>query len=234
MSIIQPENYIKHICINNHKFSGLCHIFFNSAYVRYFEKYKLTQIVNLNTIQIYSIKLQEDAYIAVIRNGASLSAIDFEVLIYWGFTEFIVYGYACSIGNGNLGNLFLIGKAYIGDGVSRYYTNNKEKQYVVPSITLNNKILQKLSRAHKIHMANCYTTDALFMETKQLVDSLIRLNIDCIDMECSALTTISNYRNINISFIFAISDTIRNGKWEYNNKINLRETLVNVLLSLYL
>jgi len=230
--IITPENYLKQTDINNIKFNGLCHVFFNNTYLNYFGNYDLEQIFKLKSFNIYSFQLEnQKVFLAIIRNGSSLSSIDFECLIHLGFTEFIFYGFAGSINCSNIGDILLIEKAFIGEGVSQYYTKNRKYNYT--SKPLNKQIMDKLDNHFQIKTVNCYTTDALFMETKELIDDLKCLEVECIDMECSALTSISHFRKVNATFIFCVSDILRENEWECNKDIDLRNILVNTLISLY-
>lgn len=68
------------------------------------------------------------------------------------------------------------------------------------------------------------------METEDLIMELKKYEIGCIDMECSALTSISDYREVNVAFIFCISDMIKGDSWIYKNDVDLRKKLVDVLL----
>lgn len=226
-SIITPEKYLTRKKIQVH-LEGLCHVFFNKTYIKYFEDYELKPVFTLNTINIYSIHLKTNAYVAIIRNAASLSSIDFECLIHIGFSDFIFYGFACSISNCNIGDIVLVKKAYIGEGVSQHY--NKNTIYNLTSEQLNSQLINKLDSQFIVNVLNCYSTDALFMETGDLLEELKKYEIGCIDMECSALTSISDYRKVNVAFIFCISDMIKGDSWIYKNDIDLRKRLVDALL----
>lgn len=236
-SIITPQKYLHNYRLDSPLFdSELCSVFFNNAYLDYFKEFELNLIIKAKAISIYAIEieLQRRVYIAVIRNGASLSSIDFECLIYLGFTRFVFFGYACGLDpNIGIGSVALVDRAYIGEGVSRYYACNEF--YNNTSTQLNSWIQESLSTLHfDVESAICYSTEALFMETSLLVNDLIQKGVNCIDMECSALLSIANYRNVNASFIFCISDLIVENRWFENNGIDLRHVLVDVFKLLYI
>jgi purine-nucleoside phosphorylase len=92
--------------------------------------------------------------------------------------------------------------------------------------------MDKINKQFKIKSVSCYSTDALFMETEELIDDLKNMKIECIDMECSALASISYFRKVNATFIFCVSDVLTKDGWEYNINIDLRRILVDSLLAL--
>lgn len=205
----------------------MCYVFFNDKYLNYLDDYDLNPILFIKSIKIYSIQTKKQAFIAIIRNGSSLSSIDFECLIYLGFTEFVFFGYACSISAcSNIGEVVLIEKAFIGEGVSQYYSANKK--FHCTSKLLNEKIKDKLVGLKLIKSASCFSTDAFFMETDKLIQCLKSSKVDYIDMECSALASISCYRNVKSAFLFCVSDLIKENTWEYNNDIDLRKIVISV------
>lgn len=229
--IVTPRKYLGQELIENIGFDGLCNVFFNEVYLNYFENSKLKLELCVNSIKIFSFHKKKNIYIAIIRNGAALSSVDFECLIYLGFKEYIFYGYACSIDDrSDIGDLLLINKTFVGEGVSQYYGNHRK--YTCTSESLNLKIMNKISGEHGIRYANCYTTEALFMETISFINKLKSLGINCIDMECSALSSIALLRNVRVAFVFCVSDAIKDDEWMYRNDVNLRELLVHTLFSL--
>lgn len=231
--IVTVEAYLDQIGIQRLVQFGQCHIFFNSKYLDYFELYRYNLVVKYKGFSIYSLYLdvKKSIYIAFIRNGASLSAIDFECLIHLGFNEFIIWGFCCSIGKCNIGDLVIVNKAYIGEGVSKYY--DKDVEFVNTSSDLNQWILNRLRPKRTILPVYCFSTEALFMETERLVTNLKNQNIDCIDMECSALASIAEYRNVKVSCLFSVSDTIRQSQWHRANGSDIRSILIDSLFCLY-
>jgi purine-nucleoside phosphorylase len=233
--IICPTNYLRGRGFekNIKQFSGLCHVFFNSSYLKYFNDYDITLVVDVKSFKIFSLLLDNKnnpVFLAIIRNGAALAAIDFDCLIYLGFTEFVFYGYACSLGRYAIGDIVLLQNTFIGEGVSQFYIG-KCILNVATSMTLNYYVKNKL-RNYKIDMVNCYTTEALFMETPMLIHHLECQGIECIDMESSALSSIANYRGVDVAFIFCISDAIKNYEWIYNDDIDKRKILINTFFSI--
>lgn len=230
--IINPSDYLKKCNVERSQFRGLCHVFFNEAYIKLLSSKRIEHVISFKAVKIYNIYYPDNkkSYIAIIRNGASLAAVDFESLIYIGFTDFIFYGYACSIRNGDeIGNLLLVNQAFIGEGVSQYYENKDKSINLINNLT--GIITEKLQGLYNFRLANCYTTEALFMETYELVHKLDKKGLDCIDMECSALSTIAHYRQVNAAFIFCVSDMIVDDKWICNiEEINLRDRLLYSML----
>lgn len=225
--IISPEIYLNLSDNYSTRFNGLCYVFFNDKYLNYLDGYNLNPILFIKSIKIYSIQTKEQAFVAIIRNGSSLSSIDFECLIYLGFTEFVFFGYACGISAcSNIGEVVLIEKAFIGEGVSQYY--NANRKFHCTSTLLNEKIKGKLVGLTQIKSASCFSTDAFFMETTKLIQHLKSSKVDYIDMECSSLASISCYRNVKSSFLFCVSDLIKEDTWEYDNDIDLRKILISV------
>lgn len=227
--IISPSKYLNRNGGEAPLLSGVCHVFFNKEYISFFTHYSIECVFQYKAIYVYSLDVKKKVFIAIIRNGASLASIDYECLIELGFSSFVVYGYTCCINNcAEIGEIVLINKAYIGEGVSRYYARNKH--FNVVSESLNSQIAHKLASHFNFRIVNCYTTEALFMETPEFISELRARSISCIDMECSALATISKYRGVHVAFVFCISDVIKMYKWLRDGSINLRERIANAFL----
>jgi purine-nucleoside phosphorylase len=129
-----------------------------------------------------------------------------------------------------IGDIVLIEKSYAGEGVSKYYYN--ENNCCRTSNVLNKRIKRRYISSRAIEEVCCYTTEALFRETRELIEDLRKKGVDCIDMESSALLSVANFRHVNLTFLFCISDKMIGCNWIYNNCLNLRKKILDTFLFL--
>ena len=80
-----------------------------------------------------------------------------------------------------------------------------------------------------------WTTDALFRETRSKVDKRKDSGCICVDMECSAMSAVSKFRNKDFFQFFYAADNLDSDKWDkrsLSNKSKLDEKFEILLLAL--
>ena len=73
-------------------------------------------------------------------------------------------------------------------------------------------IEEVFSRAGKVHKGPVWTTDALFKETKDIVNSYIDKGAIAVDMVTSPFVTIANLYNKRAAAVLVVSDNLISGQ----------------------
>ena len=137
-----------------------------------------------------------------------------------------------------IGDILIPKNVYCGDGTSpSYISNNSEilpqmkyasnpmsKMLDIKSINENvfitqpndelKKIILQEGSEYKIKEANLWTTDALFCETQEFIDSLKSINVQGVDMESSILFLLGNIYKIKTASVLSVSDLPGNSKYD--------------------
>ncbi|WP_024834436.1 nucleoside phosphorylase [Ruminiclostridium josui] len=146
--------------------------------------------------------------------GAAAAAIKLERLIALGVNKIIVFGSAGVLNHEiSAGNILIPVSAVRDEGTSYHYLPPSREiemnQEVVNSIV---EILEK----HHIHYKKCktWTTDAIFRETEKKVAKRKSEGCLTVDMECSALLAISEFRKIKYGQLLYAQDSLGSIKWD--------------------
>ena len=103
-----------------------------------------------------------------------------------------------------------------GDGVSRYYVEEDFKSKVSGDLT--SSVEAVFSGAGKVHKGGVWTTDALFKETKDIVNSYIEKGAIAVDMVTSPFVTVANLYNKKVAAILAVSDNLITGALGFKDR----------------
>jgi len=97
-----------------------------------------------------------------------------------------------------------------GDGATRYYVDDE----FVPSVDkdLTEKLKDEFSKESTVHSGGIWTTDALFRETKEIVNSYIDKGAIAVDMVTSPFVTVSNLYKKKVAAILVVSDNLITGE----------------------
>jgi len=138
------------------------------------------------------------------------SAFVTEMLCVGGINTFIRLGSCGALKEDiNVGDYILTTDVVRGDGATRYYVEDDYKPQVDPGLT--DSIEQAFGNAGKVHRGAVWTTDALFKETKDIVNSFIKKGAIAVDMVTSPFVTIANLYNKKVGAILAVSDNLITG-----------------------
>ncbi|MDD5069275.1 MAG: hypothetical protein PHV17_00955 [Candidatus Omnitrophica bacterium] len=110
----------------------------------------------------------------------------------------------------SVGDYILATDIIRGDGVSRYYVDDDYVSEV--DRFLSSRIEKVFSKGSRVHCGGVWTTDALFKETKEIVNSYINKGAISVDMVTSAFVTVSNVYKKKASAILAVSDNLITGE----------------------
>ena len=156
-----------------------------------------------------------------VGNGgryAADTAITTELLCAGGVESLIRIG-SCGALNKDvkIGDLVIVTGAIRGEGTTPYYVTRNVSTVSHPEIV---RALTEAAEGLKVtaHLGLVYTTDALFQETPELLDSLDQQGISAIDMVTSSFLTIAQVRNKKAGAILAVSDECFSGNFGFRDQ----------------
>jgi len=144
------------------------------------------------------------------------SAFVTELLCAGGINTFIRLGSCGALREDiAIGDYVLVSEVLRGDGATRYYVDD---DYVPKVDTQVSQALEAVfSQAGKVHRGPIWTTDAIFRETKEIVNPYIKKGAIAVDMVTSPFVTIANLHNKKVAAICAVSDNLITGQMGFTD-----------------
>lgn len=149
---------------------------------------------------------------AVFLNGigATMAAGMIEELYAaFGCKKYIVFGSCGVLVELDEGNLIIPTEAYRDEGMSYHYVKASDYITVKNSDKLAN-IFDKLDVDYV--KGKVWTTDAIYRETIEKKDKRVAEGCLCVEMECSALQAVCDFRGLDLYHFVYAADSL-NGKW---------------------
>ena len=109
----------------------------------------------------------------------------------------------------NVGDYILATDIIRGDGVTKYYVDDNYVSKVDNELT--SKIEEVFKNAGILHRGGVWTTDALFRETKEIVNPYIEKGAIAVDMVTSPFVTVANIYKRKVAAVLAVSDNLITG-----------------------
>lgn len=109
-----------------------------------------------------------------------------------------------------VGDFVVVDKVIRGDGATRYYVDDNFTPQVDKE--LSKKLVDVFGKQGKVYQGTCWTTDAMFRETKEIVNPYIEKGAICVDMVTSPFVTISNVYKTRVAAILVVSDNLLTGE----------------------
>lgn len=146
--------------------------------------------------------------------GAPAAAVMLEELIAWGVGSFISIGTAGGLVKGlHPGAVVLCTGALRDEGVSYHYVPGGG--LALPDEALSDDLGSAFDAAGvPYHSGISWTTDAIYRETKEEIDSVVARGASTVEMEASALFTVARYRGTPMAACFTISDSLAETEWQ--------------------
>lgn len=146
--------------------------------------------------------------------GAPAAAVMLEELIAWGAHSFVSIGTAGGLVPGlRPGALVLCTGAFRDDGVSYHYLPGGSA--ALPDETLSDALAVALDADGVPYRRGLtWTTDAIYRETQAELDERVARGALTVEMEASALFTVSRYRAARLAACFTISDSLAEPEWK--------------------
>lgn len=161
--------------------------------------------------------------------GAPAATILLERLIALGARAVVGVGSCGSLQpEASVGSVILSDSSVVEEGTSPHYL--LPGVCTRPDPLLTERIKEALTeRKIEVFQGRIWTTDALFRETKEKVIRFQREGVLAVDMESSALMTVSSYRGIAFASVLVVSDELASLRWHRGfNTRRYKETLEEV------
>lgn len=139
------------------------------------------------------------------------SAFITELLCVGGINNFIRLGSCGALRKDiNIGDYIVADDILRGDGVTTYYVDEDYK----PSVNkaLSDKVFETFSKEAQVHRGGVWTTDALFKETRQIVNPYIERGAIAVDMVTSPFVTLANIYKRQVAAVLTVSDNLITGE----------------------
>ena len=166
-------------------------------------------------IPIYKINYEGiDLALFVSRVGAPTCVCQYEELFVMGLEKIVVFG-TCGVLDNKIDELAIIipSSAIRDEGTSYHYMKASREIKVNPKYQDE---FTKLLREHNYTyvVGKTWTTDAPYRETKNKVLKRKDEGCICVDMECSAIAALAQFRHKEIFQFFYAADNLDSAKWD--------------------
>lgn len=159
--------------------------------------------------------------------GASATISLLEELRGLGVENFIFIGFAGSLDSSiSEGDIFIVNQAYSTTGCTVLYDSN---DIFGPN---NSSWCSGLQSKLTFKETICWSTDAPFRETPELISHFISKKATHVDMECAAIYAFANFYQLNALCVIVSADTISSTNWvPPSNLFELHKVIVRVVQS---
>lgn len=152
------------------------------------------------------------ALVKSLGPGAAAMGMSLEILAALGAREVLILGTAGSLtAEVAVGEVCVISRAWIDEGVSRAYGAASENEVANPSGV--SKCTDKLE-PFQVSQAEVWTTDTPFRETREKVDHFRALGAKLVDMETSTALTVGRALQLQVQVVRLVSDQLTEGGWK--------------------
>lgn len=169
--------------------------------------------------------------------GAAGCVVNYEEVSSMGLEKLVVFG-TCGVLDRNIEDLAIIipNSAIRDEGTSYHYEKSSREIKVNPKYKEEFKSICE-EHSYSYIEGKVWTTDAPYRETRSKVLKRKEEGCICVEMECSALRAVANFRNRELFQFFYAADNLDNAKWDkrsLGNEEKLSEKGRIILLALEL
>ncbi len=165
-------------------------------------------------IPIYRVEYKgREIALYVSGIGAPACAAGFEEVIAMGARKFVLFG-SCGVLNREADGKIIVPEAAVRDEGTSYFYKSPSDEVCMDEDSI--KILESVLRDQDCDYikGKVWTVDAVYRETKELVRERRAQGCIAVDMECSAMLSVAEYRRIPfIQFLFG-ADNLDGDEWE--------------------
>ena len=197
-----------------------CVSFFSKTIMKYIvENFKVEQIANISNatanFPVYKININgTDIAIYQSAVGAPACVSNAEELIAMGVKNLLLVG-CCGCLDDKMEEYSIIipTSAIRDEGTSYHYAPESIETEINPKMV---ELIENFMKSKAINYSKgkTWTTDAIFRETRDKLNKRKSQGAITVDMECSAMNIVSQFRNINFGQIFYAADNL--GAEEYD------------------
>ena len=215
-AVINPDNIIDKID-NIPEVAIAC--FSKTLFEKIVEGTKCIEIGQLSNTngkkKIYEIEYNGKRLVLfMVGVGAPMAAADLEDIHAMGCNKFIIFG-NCGVLDRNIDDCSIIipNEAIRDEGTSFHYiepskTIKVNKKYV----TEFKNVLEDFGYSYTEGMT--WTTDAFYRETRKKVEDRVSMGAKVVEMECSALQAVADFRNMDLFMFFYAGDNLDLPEWD--------------------
>lgn len=140
--------------------------------------------------------------------GASMVVMRCEEIIALGVRRFLLVGSGGSLREGvPIGSIVLPVSAVVDEGTSRHYVGERER--IDAPGTVNQTLSEQAAKMGiDLIEGAVWTTDAPYREMRSKAEKLSGKDIVAVEMECSALFALGEFRDVEVGGLVVISDTL--------------------------
>lgn len=146
-------------------------------------------------------------------------------------TKYVVFGSAGTLDISCYGKVIVPTFAYRDEGTSYHYEKAGDYIEIVNSKIVSN-FMKKYNIPHKV--GKCWTTDAFYRETKNNVKNRQDDGCIAVDMECSAMQAVCNFRNLDLYYFFLSGDLLDAPEWDKKGLNEANHNYQNFDIALHL
>jgi purine-nucleoside phosphorylase len=146
--------------------------------------------------------------------GAPYAAMILETLIAWGARRVIFLGWCGAVSKeAKIGDIILPTSSFVDEGTSRNYAlpGNGRSEPAAAMVSLIKQVLE--DNRVDFHSGTIWTTDAVYRETVEKVSNYQRRGVLAVEMEVSALYSVAQFRDVELSALLVVSDELSSLKW---------------------
>jgi uridine phosphorylase len=147
--------------------------------------------------------------------GAPYAAMLLEILIAWGARKIIFVGWCGAVSaKARIGDIIIPTSAVIDEGTSRHYNASKNDSSAASASMV--AMIGRLLTAKQIvfHAGAVWSTDGVYRETREKVETFQRAGVLAVEMEISALFSVARFRGVELGGILVVSDELSSFVWQ--------------------
>lgn len=173
-------------------------------------------------IDVYMFDLN-GKHVMVYRSpvGAPAAAATAEEVFACGVKKIIAFGICGTLIHTPPQTVIVPTKAYRDEGTSYHYMPAAEYIQIKNADTVNN-LLNLLGI--KTVVGGVWTTDGFYRETRTRADEMRNNGCVSVDMECSALQAVADFRGKQFYTFFISADSLADEEWQSNDIFRLEKT----------
>lgn len=193
---------------------------------------EVSYIKGVNNIPIY--QMNNDIFLVKGYVGEPLMGSILEFLIRQGLKKILFIGGAGVLVNSNRGDLFVIKEALRDEGLSYHYS--EASRYVLANLEVLN-IITKYLNEHNINytLANTWSIDAIYRETKAKIELRKKEGLMLVEMEQAGLIALTNFYKVKYGALIYAGDDLSKETHDLrlstktNYKYELFKIAINIL-----
>lgn len=215
-AVINPHNMVEKI--ENIPEVGIA-CFSRTLFDKLVDGAKCVEIARLKNTNgdniIYEMEYNDKRFVLFMMPvGAPAAVNDLEDIHAMGVKKFIIFG-NCGVLDKDIEDCSVIipNEAIRDEGVSYHYIEESDTIKVNKKYVLEFKeVLDRLGYSYTEGMT--WTNDAFYRETREKINDRVAMGAKCVEMECSALQAVADFRGFDLFMFFYAGDNLDVSNWD--------------------